>query len=560
MRGSEAVVTMLRDLGVEVVFGLCGDTTLPLYEALHDMDHGIRHVLTRDERSASYMADAYARFSGKVGVCEGPSGGGATYIIPGVAEANGSSVPLVCLTSDVDARDVGRGTLTELDQQGLFTPVAKWTSVPTHGGQVPRAIRAAFREATTGELGAAHVGLPYNVQTERVDDEDVHVDARFGAGPAIRNAPDPEAVKVAARLLREARRPLIVAGAGVLRSGAWEEVTALARLLGAPVATSISGKGSIAETDPYSLGVIGSNGGLRYRHEIVSESDVMFYAGCRQGSVTTEKWRLPVDGEKTLIQLDVAAERIGRNYRTEAGIVADAKLGLAALVEELDGELSGRPAGKVDPAELASRRDAFMASVDEFASDDTPIRPGRFFSEFFQRLPEKAIVCADPGTPCPYLSAYWQLPRAGRWFATPRAHGALGYALPAVCGAYFARPDVDRVIGVMGDGSFGVSAGELETIVRLNLPVTLVVLNNASYGWIKAGQKLLGGKYYSVDFSESNHARIAEAYGMRGLRVDAPGEIHRALEEAFASPGPVLLDVVTQPLEEASAPVSKWIA
>jgi acetolactate synthase-1/2/3 large subunit len=551
---------MLKDLGVEVVFGLCGDTTLPLYEALHDLDHGIRHVLTRDERSASYMAEAYARLSGKVGVCEGPSGGGATYIIPGVAEANGSSVPLVCLTSDVDARDAGRGTLTELDQAGLFRPVTKWTTVPTNGAQLPTAIRAAFQQATTGALGAAHVGLPYNVQMEDVDDEDVEVDPRFGVAPAGRAPPDADAVKRAVQLLRGARRPLIVAGAGVLRSGAWEELTAFARLLGAPVATSISGKGSIAETDPLSLGVIGSNGGLRYRHDILRESDVILYVGCRLGSVTTEKWSLPADGEKTLIQLDVDPARIGHNYRTEVGIVADARLGLAALTETLDEELSGRPACKVDPGEIEERREAFLASVDELTSDATPIRPGRFFAEFCEVLPEQSIICADPGTPCPYLSAYYRIPQPGRWFATPRAHGALGYALPAVCGAYFARPDAGRIIGVMGDGSFGISAGELETIVRLNLPVTLVVLNNASFGWIKAGQKLLGEKYYSVDFSESNHARIAEAYGMRGLRIESAADIESALREGFSNSGPVLLDVVVQPLEETSAPVSKWIA
>jgi len=560
MRGAEAVVRMWQSLGVDFVFGLCGDTTLPLYEALHDIDHRIRHVLTRDERSASYMADAYARLSGRVGVCEGPSGGGATYIIPGVAEANGSSVPLVCFTSDIDVRESGRGTLTELDQRGLFAPITKSTTVPSHAMQLPKLIRDAFRKATTGSLGAVHVALPFNVQSGEVDPGDVHADPTFNAYPAYRTAPAPKPVKKAADLLREARRPLLVAGAGVLRSGAWDELLALAHLLGAPVATSISGKGSIAETDPNSLGVIGSNGGLGYRHEMLRESDLIFYIGCSLGSVTTEKWSLPADGEKTLIQLDTDPERIGYNYTTAVGIVADAKLGIRAVTEEVDKQLSGRRADKVDPAEIAKRREAFMAQVEEFSSDKSPIRPERFLSELFQLLPEKAVICADPGTPCPYFSAYYRVPQAGRWFVTPRAHGALGYALPAVCGAYFGKPDASRVIGVMGDGSFGISAGELETIVRLELPVTLIVLNNSSYGWIKAGQKQFGEKYYSVDFSQANHARIAEAFGMRGLRVEEPRELHAALEEGLSSSGPILLDILVQPLEEAKAPVSKWVA
>ncbi|RUA03087.1 MAG: thiamine pyrophosphate-binding protein, partial [Candidatus Neomarinimicrobiota bacterium] len=168
MRGGEAVVKLLRDVGVEVIFGLCGDTSLPFYDALASSDHGIRHVLTRDERSASFMADAYARLSGKVGVCEGPSGGGATYILPGVAEADASSVPLVCLTSDIDQHDAGRGTLTELDQTALFTPITRSTIRPRSARELVTAIGAAFRDATTGPLGAAHVVLPYDVQLDEV--------------------------------------------------------------------------------------------------------------------------------------------------------------------------------------------------------------------------------------------------------------------------------------------------------------------------------------------------------------------------------------------------------
>jgi acetolactate synthase-1/2/3 large subunit len=560
MRGSEAVVKLLQDAGVEVIFGLCGDTSLPFYEALATSDHGMRHVLTRDERSASFMADAYARLSGKVGVCEGPSGGGATYILPGVAEADASSVPLVCLTSDIDRRDAGRGTLTELDQTALFTSITRSTTLPGSAAELVAAIANAFRDATTGPLGAAHVVLPYDVQLDDVAASRVSIDPSFNTTPAHRPAPEPDTLKAAAEHLVGARRPLMVAGAGVLRSGAWQDVTALAELLGMPVATSIGGKGSIAETHPYALGVIGSNGGLPFRHDMLRESDVIFYVGTRQGSVTTEKWTLPADGEKTLLQLDVEPTRIGHNYQTTVGLVADARTGLAALVDEVSNRLGGRPAGKVDPGDISRRRDDHLASIEEFASNRTPIRPERFVAELSKVLPPRSVICADPGTPCPYLSAYYRVPQAGRWFVSPRAHGALGYALPAVCGAYFAKPDAACVVGVMGDGSFGISAGELETIARLKLPVTLIVLNNASYGWIKAGQRQLSGGYFSVDFSRSNHAAIAEAYGIRGTRVEDPGDLGATLSQALASDEPALVDVLVQPLEEARAPVSKWVA
>lgn len=560
MNGSEATVTTLRALGVTHIFGLCGDTTLPLYEALHDLDHGMRHVLTRDERSASFMADAFARFSGRVGVCEGPSGGGTTYILPGVAEANGSSVPLVCLTSDIDRKDMGRGTLTELDQAGLFRPVTRQTLSPATASELPRTLRRAFRTATSGPLGAVHVGLTFDLQVGEAGDVAVPEDPGASAYPFHRDAPDPDDVRRAARLLAEARSPLVVAGAGVLRSGAWEEVTALAELLGAPVATSISGKGSIAETHPYALGVVGSNGGLPFRHEILRASDVLLYIGCGQGSVTTEKWTLPANGEKRLVQLDVEATRIGLNYETEVGMVGDAKRGVAALVDELSGLFSGKAAGKVAPDTITKARNNHMKMAKAFVSDESPIRPERFLAELLPRLPMKSVLCVDPGTPCPYLSAYHRLPLAGRWFASPRAHGALGYALPAVVGASFARPDAERVVGFMGDGSFGISCGELETIVRLRLPVTLVVFNNGGYGWIKAGQRVRGEKYYSVDFSSSDHAAIARAFGLSARRVEDPAELASAIQESLSSQGPFLLDVVTQPLHEASAPVSKWIA
>ncbi len=560
MRGSEAVVALLRDVGVEVIFGLCGDTSLPFYEALATSNHGIRHVLTRDERSASFMADAYARLSGRVGVCEGPSGGGATYILPGLAEANASSVPLVCLTSDIARQDAGRGTLTELNQTRLFEPVTRSSTLPTSARELVAAIGAAFRDATTGPLGAAHVVLPYDVQLDRVADAEVTIDPRFNAAPAVRPEPTPDDVRAAADRLVNATRPLLVAGAGVLRSEAWDEVTALAELLGMPVATSIGGKGSIAETHPYALGVIGSNGGLPFRHDMLRQSDVIFYVGTRQGSVTTEKWTLPSDGEKTLVQLDVEPTRIGHNYQTAVGLVADAKRGLAALVDEITDRLGGRPAARTAPDEVRRRRDAYMASIEEFTSDRAPIRPERFVAELSRLLPPRSVVCADPGTPCPYLSAYYRLPQAGRWFVSPRAHGALGYALPAVCGAHFARPDAARLVGVMGDGSFGISAGELETIARLDMPVTLIVLNNSSYGWVKAGQKRMAGGYFSVDFSRADHAAIATAFGVRGLRVEDPGQLATTLEDALSHDGPVLVDVIVQPLEESRAPVSKWVA
>lgn len=558
MKASHALVRMLEEVGVEFVFGLCGDTSLPFYEALFAAGR-VRHILTRDERSASYMADAYARFSGRVGVCEGPSGGGVTYIIPGVAEANQSSVPLVCITSDIDVRYRERGTLTELDQDALFRPITSWTRTAGHGHELPWVVREAFRRAVSGKLGATHIGLPTNVQEAEVQDMDVYIDPRHGAYPATRTAPDQDSVKRVVDLLLTSRRPVLVAGAGVLRSGAWPELEVLTEMLGCPVATSISGKGALAETHPYSLGVIGSNGGLPYRHEFIAGSDLVFYIGCHTGSVTTNKWAVPKDRSMRIIQMDVEGSRIGINYETTEGVVADAKLGLACLIEELSNRLGGGKADRTDPHLIAEKRKAHLSAMEEFTSDAMPIRPERFVAEIEKALAEDAVVVADPGTPTPYLAAYYRLPRAGRSFVAPRAHGALGYSLPAVVGAYYAQP-AHKIVGIMGDGSFAISAGELETIGRLNIPVLLVVLTNGCFGWVKAGQRAMGLGYFGVDFSTLDHAKVARAYGIQGERVEDPKQLGPALKRGMEARGPMLIDVVVQPLHETRAPVSKWVA
>jgi acetolactate synthase I/II/III large subunit len=275
LSGAEAFVRMLQRHGVRHVFGLCGDTSLPLYDALYRLDHGITHVLTRDERSAAYMAYAYARVTGRVGVCEGPSGGGATYILPGVVEANESSIPVLAVTTDIAVGARGRYVLTELDQQALFRPLTKSTRVIDRADQIPGAVRAAFRRMTSGRPGAAHLGLPFDVQRDPVHEAAVHADATLATYPARRAAPDPAAVEAAAKAILSAERPLLLCGGGPVIAGAQAELGALADLLDAPVATAISGQGSIAEDHPLALGVVGSNGGTAETRAVVDQADLV---------------------------------------------------------------------------------------------------------------------------------------------------------------------------------------------------------------------------------------------------------------------------------------------
>src|SRR3954452_6690602 len=269
LSGAEAFVRMLQLHGVKHIFGLCGDTSLPFYDALFRLDHGMTHILTRDERSAAYMADCYARVSGKVGVCEGPSGGGATYILPGVVEANESSIPILAVTTDISVGGRGRYTLTELDQTALFRPLTKWNRVIDRAEDIPKTVRAAFTQMTSGRPGAAHIGLPFDVQRGTVDESDVWGDERLGAYPSRGFGPDQAAVEAAAELLLAAKNPLFIVGGGVVIAGAEAELQDIAEWLGAPVASTVSGHGSIADRHPLAVGLVGSNGGTMPTRAVV---------------------------------------------------------------------------------------------------------------------------------------------------------------------------------------------------------------------------------------------------------------------------------------------------
>lgn len=559
LSGAEALVRMLQLHGVDVIFGLCGDTSLPFYDALYRLDHGMRHVLTRDERSAGYMADVYARVSGKVGVCEGPSGGGATYILPGVVEANESSIAVLAITTDIGVGSRGRYTLTELDQEALFRPLTKWNRVIDTSAALPRTLRSAFRHMTTGRPGAVHLGVPFDVQKGVVETNELWADAGYGRFPAARSGPSPRAIEAAAQLLLSAERPVLVCGGGPVIAGARKEVTALAEMLEAVVATSISGKGAILDDHPLALGVVGSNGGSAETRAVLDDADVIVFIGCRAGSVTTERWRHPVPGQQRIIHIDADPSVIGANYPAEEALVGDAKLALMQLVEALGTNVGARN-GDARKA-VATARDAKFDRFRALASsEDKPLRPERVVSELARLLPKDSIIVADPGTPCPYLSAYYELTDGRGRVISNRAHGALGYSLPGVLGAYYARPE-SKCVAVMGDGSFGFNAGELETLARVGAPITLVVLSNSAFGWIKAGQDAgFGQRYFSVDFTPTDHARVAEAFGVKSWRVEDPAQLRGALASALEQGGPTLVDIVVQPLHEAAAPVTEWIA
>jgi len=562
MKGAEVLIQMLLEYKVEVIFGVPGDTSLPLYEAIYDAAPKIRHVMARDERSASFMADAYARISFKPGVCECPSGAGALYSVPGVAEANASSIPVILFTSDISLADEGRGAITALDHHLLFEPITKWSSFLKQTDKIPETVRRAFRVATTGRPGGVHLALPHEVMTGefQLGKPTIFSETECIDYPAYRTRGSQKVLEEAVIHLMKAIRPVIIAGGGANHSQAHQEVMALSEWLAAPVVTTISGQGIMPDDHPLALGVVGDNGFHPYANRAVEESDLLLYVGCKRGSVSTIKWTLPsYQSTRRIIQIDLDPLQLSNNFSNTLDIAGDARLVLKDLLQLLIKEGKARkPSPWVD--ELNRVRARFWEESDpSLNSDAVPIKPQRIVHALNQRLPSPAIVIADAGTPTPYITRFLKLQGGGSRFLIPRSFGGLGYAIPGVVGAAFARPGI-RVVGLFGDGSMGMSAGELETLVRLKIPAVLIHFNNGCFGWIKALQALhAGGKFISVDFNSGNMAQVAEGFGLKAFRIQTPVELEKGLDFAFDTQCPVFLDVVTEPEITELPPVFSWL-
>ncbi len=555
LKGAEALVKLLDKYEVQYIFGLCGDTSLPFYDALYRLDHSIKHILTRDERSASYMADGYARVTGKVGICEGPSGGGATYIIPGVVEANESSISLISFTSDVPTTSYGHFPLTELDQKALFKPLTKWNCVLDKSKNFAKDIRRAFKESTTGKPGSCHLALPFDIQNHEIPEKEVWVDKKHTRFPAEGKRPNISKLKKILDEIYKSKNPILICGGAVKNAFAEKELQRFVEKLNIVLATSVTGKGTLADNHPNCLGVVGSNGGSIYTRETLNNSDLVIFLGCRAGSVTTEKWQYP-DKKKKIVHIDIDPSVINANYKSHISMVAEIK---STLVEA--NKLLKSKNFKGDQIVKEVKKNKFKKFYELANDNDNLIKPERIIKELNDKLPKDTYIVVDPGTPCPYFAAYYNLNESGRYFITNRAHGALGYALPASIGVQIGKPK-NKVVSVMGDGSFGFAVGELETAVRLKLPIIFIVISNSVYGWIKAGQKSKFEKrYFSVDFNRTDHAKVAEAYGVKSWKVESSNQLKEKINEAINyNQGPCLLDIITQPLQDANAPVSEWIA
>lgn len=565
MRGADILVEMLIGYGVETIFGVPGDTNVPLYEALQGREDKIRHVMARDERSAGFMADAYARFTNRPGVFECPSGAGAMYSLPPVAESNGSSVPVILLTIDIPLPGEGRGVLTELDCAKLFEPVTKMSVQVKSPEKLPEIVRRAFRVACSGKPGAVHLQIPEDMLLAEVDATRIslHVEEECRTFPAYPTLPPRRKLQQLLDLIAKAERPLIVAGGGVNRARAGQLITELAEKYNMPMCTTMTGQGAIDDDHRLAIGVIGDNGYHPHANWALEHSDFTLFVGSRIGSVVTIGWTFPkITLNRRLAQIDIAPEVMANNYENLLSIQGDALLVLEELLQ-LEHEVAP---SRHEPwvEELNVSRRIFWKHAEEALTDERlPMRPERAvraFNEALKASGKPALIYSDAGTPTPYMTRFLKINDRETRFAIPRAFGGLGSALPATVGAWRADPG-KRPIGLFGDGSFGMAVGELETLVRLQVPAILILFNNGTFGWIKGLHRLKGhNQCFGVDFLAPQGQAIAEAYGLKAWTAKTGADLDKVLAEAFDYElGPCLIDVHIESIADRVPPVYSWL-
>jgi acetolactate synthase-1/2/3 large subunit len=548
MRGGDAIVKMLQLHHVDLALGMGGFQVLPYYDALAAQNQ-IRHVLIRDEKHGAFAADAYARITNRPAVADATLGPGATNLISGAAESFGASLPMILLTGEVNSALAGRGATQESDQVGMLKPTVKASITINRIERVPELFRRAHTIATGGRPGPVNVNVPEDVCHGTFDfpDDDFYADPLSIEACSRRPRPDSQLVDRAAALIRAAKSPVLLVGGGIHLSKAYAELAEFVDLTGTPVAYTISGKGSLADTHPLVAGLCGRYS--RFANQLIEKADVLVVVGSKLGEIATNRWTLIRPGTQ-IVHIDIDPTEPGKVYRVAVGLWADAKLGLADLSDALSEDrvaLSVRKKEQI--AELAVlRRDWMAKSEPQRVSDEQPIHMARLLQELRQAVPPESVIVADGGFAAHWSALLYDVTVAGRTYIANRGHAAIGYGLPGAIGAKLASGRGVPVVALCGDNGFAMTAMEMETAHRAGAPVIVVVVNNGALGYVKALQHALyDGRYISSDFLDVSYVDVAKACGCEGLLVKDPEDLGRAFRTAMEvqADRPVLIDVRT---------------
>ncbi|HEY1475773.1 MAG TPA: thiamine pyrophosphate-binding protein [Pseudolabrys sp.] len=555
MIGGECVADMLAGYGVSHVFMV----PAVLRRSFAEMERRtkIARVHCHGEKSAAYMADGYARASGKPGICMAQVIG-ALNLAAGLRDAYLAHSPVIAITGGRDPKTKFRKVYQEVDDVPAFEPVTKFNATVDDVARIPDLLRQAFRVATSGAPGPVHLQFRGNEGQLDVEEAEMDplVEAQFARVPPFRPEPEAAHVKAALDLLQKAERPIFVVGGGVRASGAGRELVALAEALQIPVATSLNGKDCIPGTNPLSVGVVGSYS-RESANRAVNRADLVCFIGSETGGMTTHFWAVPKIGTPA-IQIDIEPESLGRNYPLQASVLGDVKAVLVRMLGQIDKSSASKRAAWIK--EISTLRSDWYAKYKaDLESDAVPIHPARLCRELTQHVPDDAIVAVDTGHAGMWMGGMYDLRTPAQSYM--RSAGHLGWAFPAGIGAKAACPERPVVV-FTGDAGLWYHIAEVETAVRWKINSVTVVNNNGGGNQSKRGfDRAYGGTQTEQarelwTYRPMNFARLAEDMGALGIRVERAGDIAPALERALTANRPAVIDVVSDIEELAPLAVS----
>ena len=544
MSGGRALAEMLKLHGAGPMYGMGGFQLLPFYDAVREL--GLVHHLINDERTGAFAADSGARLSGRPGVCDATLGPGATNLVTGLVESLNAGVPLIAIVGDTNRDHSGKNMTQEGDQVSILRPAVKEVLRLETPERIPEFVRRAYAIATSGRPGPVVINVPENVCHAEFtyDAEGLYADPETMAAPARRSRPADADITAAAEILADADRPLVLAGGGIHLSDASASLTAFAETLGIPVAHTMSGKGGIACTHPFSAGLFGRYS--RIANDLIASADCLLVVGCKLGEIATRRYAL-LPPEVPLIHLDIDAEEFGRTTKPTVALWGDARDGLDDLRAALsDGAGRARTARADYAAEVGERMATWrQESAPRLTSEEVPINVARLVQELNLAMPADSVLVADGGFAGHWTGLLYDTKKPGRTYIADRGFASIGYGVPGALGAQLAMPDVP-VVAITGDGGLNMTIGDLETARRAGAAFTLVVVNNAASGYVKALQHaIFDGRYQSSDLAETDYAAVARAMGCHGIRVEQPGDLADALADGMAERFlPTVIDVV----------------
>lgn len=558
---AQFLVRALEAEGIEYIFGVPGGPLMPLYEAIAQSDR-LQPILAKHEEGAAFMAEGYARLRDGLGVACVTSGPGTTNALTAIAGAYSESIPVLLLSAQTSTAFFGRGALQDssgghwnIDTVDMFRSATKFSGMLHSAQQTSHVLRRAIRTALTGRQGAVHLSLPANLMRQAVSAHDAAAIATMPFRSAARYAGEREALQRVAQLLLKAHHPVLLAGYGIHRARAWEELRRVAEALAIPVATTMKGKSALVETHPLSLGVFGFGGHPLAEAYVLSEDiDVLLVVGSSLGELQTNGWDPALTRHRTVIQIDIDPLEIGKNYAVDASVIGDAALILEELADLLESEAVVKPPSTPLLERLHSQHERFYRAV-ALQGGQELLKPQAVVARMSEVLPEESVLFVDNGNGMSWVGQYYVARQTGTIHCAMNV-GAMGYATAAAIGGKLAVPERPVVV-LGGDGAFAMNGMEVHTAVDYDIPVIWVVLNNGGHGMVYTGEKLLSGQSFcSVFHKPLDIASVARSLGAHAFTIRTLEEFTRCLEQALALHKPCVLDVMVD-LEEVPSTLQK---